>query len=711
MEILGTFQNFIKRNEKTGESTFYLALPDSQKAVLCEGICIFYSRYTPLKVVGSYTTDDVFKVQQINLTPISSDTTSVFLAKSRFDFIGEDMAMKMVEELGYDFMDKLTSEDVVKSMSERVSKTSKYVEKCLLDIYGLKVQEKTYDHIRSLGGSYYSASRLFDQFALNVFRTIENNPYTMLIFGEVPLKICDKVASEYGLKSYDKKRMHAVVLNAMRRNRNSGNTRIEFRELVKLIEWIEKSEETVFKSKKIFIAEELCSSAYSLSFTDRRIYAYLADDAVYEDAIVENIGRIQQSAVSLDMSHCSIDAVEKALNISYSDEQRNAFKLLDRSGIKILEGGPGTGKTTFIRGLLAMYRTNYVYNGVTLCAPTGNAAKRLRDATGYPAETCHKTIKLTPFSKENMITEQLLSDIWIIDEGSMVDEELFSYLLRCVKNGALVILSGDEHQIASVGPGNVFSDLLKSGKIETYHFTHIFRQDDSRSAIISNSKKILAGDANLTEAGNFHLMRFEDEKVMVETAVSLSSHDFLSGLDTQVFTPSRNPKFYSGSVNLNRLIQKSCMKAGENPDSIVYGDYRFVVGDRILFNRNNYEKKYFNGQEGKITKIEKKGRNFYVTLRSDDSNITLSGGEIDDIDLNYAKTAHKSQGGEWDDVIIVCPNDPKSLMLRQLLYVEVTRAKKSVKLLYEGNALKKTIGNYMEKSRVTGLKDALRLKI
>ena len=704
--IYGYINGYLERNEKTGESRFLLYSPAGLK-YLCVGVSPSYPRFAPLSV--SYDERAVasgeINFNAVSLADFDAELTSRYLVKN-FVNIGEKVAKVIIAHRNDNLFSQLTSFDASMEIAKTIDKGSTAVKKCFDELYSQLSLDRLYEYVKSVGGDYPVAIRLFERFGASAIEKIKENPYAMLTFGGAPLAICERLAKEYKWEAYDERRVHAITYSLMIKNRENGNTRILLSELYRQLRNKELSAGGLYSTDAVFMTEELLSSAYYLEETDDETYVYLKKDYSFMTTIAEHISRINASKKTLDLSKCSIGDVERTLGFVYSDEQRNAFNLLKTTGIKVLNGDPGTGKTRFMQGLLAMYRTNFPYGEIILSAPTGNAAKRLRETTGYPAETCHRTIKLAPYSKDYMITETLTADLWIIDESSMLDEEIFSYMLACVKNGALVLLVGDKDQLPSVGAGNVLADLIASGVIETYSFTKLFRRDD-KAEISANSKKIIAGKTDLTYGDSFVMKRFRNEEDLARAAAELTVKYLRAKFDVQVYTPSRKAKFATGCVSLNRRVQELMLDGGSNADNIIYGEYRFYVGDKVLFNRNDYEKGYYNGQEGVVTGIVKKGRGYYVTVLTDEKEITLAGSELEDLELDYVKTAHKSQGMECDTALIVCPQNPKSLMLRKLLYVEVTRAKRNVLILSEGNAFEVMISSYMERERNTGLRRAL----
>jgi exodeoxyribonuclease V alpha subunit len=442
-----------------------------------------------------------------------------------------------------------------------------------------------------------------------------------------------------------------------------------------------------------------------LEETDGMVYVYTKSDYENEVNIVNDIKRLASSAKKLK-SLTPIDEAEDYCGVRYSQEQINTFDALETTGLKIITGGPGTGKTTLLNGFLWKYERDNPDSSILLCAPTGRAAMRMRESTGRDAFTVHKALGIRPFESKSFApdTKKLDADCVVVDECSMLDEEIFCRLMGAVKNGALVLLLGDKDQLPSIGAGNVLSDLLQSGKIETYALTHIFRQNNS--LIIENSRRISRGDVDIKQGSRFLIKRFQTEDDMVNYAANVGKNCKSRGVgDVKFFTPSRNRKFLSGTVNMNGRLQDMMNRSGK---SVTYGCYTYYVGDKVVFNANDYEKGYYNGQEGIVTDIQEHNNMQYITIETDDGHINLTGTDMEDIELGYIMTAHKSQGSECKNAVVLIPLHPASLLKRQLLYVEVTRAKECVMILSERDALEQAISCKYEYERSTGLKEKLK---
>ncbi len=701
MELNVVLDSIYKRDEKTGYSSFVARM--GAEPILCSGVILQYNKKTPLAIEGEYKyfgDKKTFVVSSCHMKGTDKNSLKDFFSSGEYKGIGPAIANMIINCLGTDIFERIRKEDI-DSLVREVGSNEDVIYRLLVQLKSYTDLEDIYDYVKSIGCDFFCARTLFNKFGKDAAQRVKNNPY-ILIYTDVPFTECEKIAHENGISMCDKRRLRGIVEYIMTQNRNGGNTRMEFGELYSSVQRLEKKC-GFYKTQPLFIAEEVLSDRYHTEESGKDVYIYLKDDYDFEMDIARNVRRISTSKSALK-NDIPVEEIEKLLGVSYDIGQKKAFKCLETTGIKIVTGGPGTGKTTLLDGFLKKYMSENKNKEVVLCAPTGCAARKMQEHTGIPAFTVHKLLGICPYEgkEEKKTISKLTADLVVLDEGSMVDNELMALLLRSLKNDVLLLIVGDADQIASVGPGNVFADMIESKEIEVYGLSHIFRQG-SENVIIDNSKKVLKGDKNLISGKNFVIQRFDSEKEIVDKVVKISRQCEEKNIsDIKVFTPSKNKKFASGSIELNKAIKR------KSEDELIFGSYSFGVGDKVLFNKNNYDKGYFNGEDGVITSIQKHNNNTYVNVMTDDGPIFLESSELQDIELAYAITAHKSQGGECKNAVIVVPKKPASLLKRQLLYVEITRAKENVVILSEKDALEDAISSKFEFKRCTGLIDKLK---
>ncbi|MCR5624236.1 MAG: AAA family ATPase, partial [Lachnospiraceae bacterium] len=406
-----------------------------------------------------------------------------------------------------------------------------------------------------------------------------------------------------------------------------------------------------------------------------------------EERAANNVKRLAINKAE-PFSEQYIPIIEKECGMAFGKEQREAFFMFRDRGIKILTGGPGTGKTTTVKGLILNYRYMHPNHKIKLAAPTGRAAQRLAESTGMPAQTVHKLLNYVPYGDNPTCkdgNDPIDADFIVIDEASMLDIELFDMLLEAVKNDTTILLVGDIHQLESVGAGAVLRDLLSAKTVNIKHtfLTEVFRQKGG-SPIIDNSIKINNGEFDLETTDDFQVFKEANQidcfNRVKELYLSLYNSNDL--YDTQILCPS-----YKGESGIDKLNVSIRDTLNPNGKTLVYGWQKYRVGDKVIMTKNNMELGYYNGDIGVIKEIVEDN----LTVSVKDTDITLSRENFDDLSLAYAITVHRSQGSEFENVIVVLPKEPKSLLVRNLFYTAVTRAKKRVFIVTEGEALKTAI--------------------
>ncbi len=564
------------------------------------------------------------------------------------------------------------------------------------------------------------AMQLRRQYGDAALEKIRENPY--LLSGDscgVAFSVTDGIALGMGIDPDSSQRLQAAVTFELSHNENNGHVFLPRDKLIAATaqllscgtEAVEQALDTLVERGAVVQERVANVDACYL----RRLWE------AERSACVRLLGLLASPADTSTQAARAVEEIQREQGITYAPLQRQAVELAARQGVVILTGGPGTGKTTAVRGIVALLEKMGLE--ILLAAPTGRAAKRMSELTGREAQTIHRLLGMNWSESTGEVTfaksekEPLEADAVILDEMSMVDLTLFDALLRALRPGTRLVLVGDADQLPSVGAGNVFSDLIRSGKVETVFLREVFRQA-SASAIIRNAHAVNLGQPpQLTndQGDCFFLCRRDPERV-VSTVVELCGSRLPEKMGVpadqiQVLTPTR--KGPTGTISLNRRLQAALNPPAEEKRELQWGERLFREGDRIMQTRNDYDVVWekadgtvgtgmFNGDVGKILKIDPSGEWLEVDF---DGRAAVYGAEqLSEIDLAYAQTVHKAQGSEYRCVVLsVMPAAP-SLMVRGVLYTALTRARELLILVGDDAAIRAMAANDRQQKRYSGLR-------
>ena len=556
------------------------------------------------------------------------------------------------------------------------------------------------------------------------------NPYLLCDpYYDVDFKIADGLAMELGLSLLSDERADAGVLYTLVFNLDNGHTFIPVEKLTAAVCSLLSDEDVVFDE------ERALASIERLRERGRLVCEHIAGrDAVYlrdlhdaEAYLAEMLGYMAERNYEYDFD---VDELLKALvldsEVPYSEKQKQAITTAARNGLVILTGGPGTGKTTTVRGILQVFEALGL--NTLLAAPTGRAAKRLSDLTGMEAKTIHRLLEAgfgmggrTAFVRN--LTNPLECDAVILDEVSMVDITLMQALIEALPHGARLVLVGDADQLPPVGPGNFLRDIIGSHRVPTIQLTDIFRQAQ-QSDIVMNAHAVNEGHMPVPSRadGDFFFLKRADPAAVIETvaqlcAARLPNHYGLLPSQIQVLSPARRQG--SGTIALNRRLQEALNPPSEDKLEKRFGDWIFREGDRVMQVRNNYdiiwEKRendeqgtgVFNGDVGEILQIFP--RQECMVIRFDDRIATYTYDMLGELELAYAVTVHKSQGSEFDAVVLALSDAlPRRLLTRNILYTAITRAKQLLVIVGSPDVVAYMVGNNQKGRRYSALKARLR---
>ena len=715
MEIYGRYQRTLWRDERTGQTAFTF-LTDNKDVVLteygnivCNGIIPRYAENTPLSLTVEERSDSAgrhtYIIQSCSERVQTTEDAVDFLSGPLFRGIGPQTARQIVSALGDDVFAAVQDDDAVIKLS-KAGVHSDMASQIVRVLKSFREFRELLALFVSCGGTYEDAYTIRQQLESSAMERICAEPYLAAEYG-VPYRVCEAIAKKYNTDPYSRGRLRALVLEAVRIGLAGGNTALPLDEFLNYAGLVEKRSDMGYSTPAFFLGAEILSMQDIIKVYQCGSVWYIANKDLYdrEISIRNYIERLCSEHVAPFINEALVKAIESETGILYAEEQRQAFSLFSCPGIKILTGGPGTGKTTTSNGLIRYFEEQHPGAVIRLCSPTANAAKRMRETTGRTACTAHKLLglgavvnnKITAFD-----TAPLNADLIVLDEASMVDTDLLWHLLSRLRPGTTLLLVGDEDQLESVGPGDVLGDLIRSGMVPVCRLKKVYRQA-ATSSIIGNAIKVREGDTDFVEDKSTEIIRVNTSDELVSTVRDEMKlyYDMKDPWKVKLMTPVKAFKYSYSTVAFNKLFQECYNHA--STVGLLYGGHMFRVGDPVFFCSNNYASGYINGDTGIIKDIilDEKGRSLCIS--SDNGTLIISGRDLADVALAYAGTVHKAQGGECDTSIVVVPKRPANMLTRKLIYVAITRAKKKNVIISEGDALETAVGNKKYRRRHTNL--------
>ena len=563
------------------------------------------------------------------------------------------------------------------------------------------------------------AIRLRQIYGDGALDAIRRDPYLLSAdAGGLPFSAADEIAMSMGFSARSPERLRSALLFELSHNEGNGHVFLPRGKLLAATAQLLGDEDGVEEALDTLIDEGKVSSE-----TVANVEAcYLLRLHEAEDyACRKLLNLLSATADVSSRAGRTVDEIEQSQGITYAPLQRKAVELAAEHGVLILTGGPGTGKTTTVRGIVSLFERMGL--AIVLAAPTGRAAQRLGELTGREAQTIHRLLGMSWNEATHEVTftkgekEPLEADAVIVDEMSMVDLPLFAALLRALRPGTRLVMVGDADQLPSVGAGNVFSDLIRSGKVETVFLREVFRQAE-RSAIIRNAHAVNAGEPPRlqNDQGDFYFLCRRDAQRAVSTVVELCQSRLPEKMgipvsDIQVLTPTR--KGPAGTENLNRLLQEALNPPKPGQPEIRWGERIFRPGDRVMQTRNDYDILWekedgtvgsgvFNGDVGRIQAIDPAGE--WLAILYEDRKALYSLEMLSEIDLAYAQTVHKAQGSEYPCVVLCAMPSAPGLMVRGVLYTALTRARELLILVGDDAAVREMAANDRRARRYSGLR-------
>lgn len=652
--------------------------------------------------------------------PETSAAILKYLSSGVIKGIGTTLAKRIVDEFGEKTLDIIENEP--EKLVNVKGFTQKKAEEVAIEfkrIYGIRTLMIFLSQYNVQPSFALKAWKKWGQYAVDV---IKENPYVLCGFGiELNFEKAENIALSLELPKNNPSRIKAGVTHILVQNTFSGHTCLPADKLKTLSVNLLEIEENLIDE---CIAEECDENNLYIYCKDNRDFVYLYDYYKAESYIAGRLNVLNSFMKDSEYDYTKlIDLEERTKVITYAEQQRKAISLALSKGFIILTGGPGTGKTTTLKAIISLYQQRGLK--VQIAAPTGKAAKRISDLTGYEAKTIHRMLEVVfdsagnPKFKHNE-NDTLSCDVMIVDEMSMVDTLLFEALLRAMKLSCRLVMVGDSDQLPSVGAGNILKDMIDSGKLSVVQLTEIFRQAQ-KSCIVTNAHKIVSGenpDLSKTDNDFFFMQRLDCQQAS-ETVVDLcvqrlpNAYAFSPLDDIQVLCPSR--KGMLGVVDLNNALQFAINPPAKGKSDVKGVYYTFRDGDKVMQIKNNYDivwKKdgesgtgIFNGDIGTIVKVIKNEGHLYIDF---DGRVAVYSVEmLDQLELAYAITVHKSQGSEFNAVILPLLGGFDKLYYRNLLYTAVTRAKKMLIIVGSKRVVEAMVANNRRTFRYTCLKDMI----
>ena len=731
--IKGYVEHIVYRNEENGYTVFNLNNEDGD--LTCVGKFHFIEEGELLELNGEYTVHKLYGTQlQVESAKVCEpeDLMSIerYLGSGAIKGIGTALAGRIVKKF------KEETFRIIEEEPERLAEIKGISERKAREI-AAQVEEKkdmrqAMIFLQKYGISTTLAARIYQHYGQSVYRVIEENPYQLAdhVSG-VGFKTADEIAARVGIHADSDYRIRSGIFYTLLQSVNEGHIYLKqsvllYRTSVLLgvqIDNIEKYLLDLAMEKKIVLKREDEND-------DTRVYSSHYYYMELNTAKMLHDLNVRYDIAGVTLKH-RIHAIEENTELRLDEMQQMAVMEAARSGITVVTGGPGTGKTTTINAMIHFFESEGME--LFLAAPTGRAAKRMTEATGYEAQTIHRLLEVNGNPEEEgnsgfqrNAENPLEADVIIIDEMSMVDLPLMYALLHAIIPGTRLILVGDANQLPSVGPGSVLKDIIRSDYFPVVRLTKIFRQA-GESDIVVNAHKINRGEEVLLDnkSRDFFFLKRQDPNIIISVLITLIQKKLpkyvdAKSYDIQVLTPMR--KGLLGVERLNKILQAYLNPPGPDKREREIGDRIFREGDKVMQIKNNYQLEWeiatrygltidkglgvFNGDMGIIREINVHEET--VTVEYDEQKkVRYPYGLLEELELAYAITIHKAQGSEYPAVVIPLLQGPRQLFNRNLLYTAVTRARRCVTLVGSDTVFQGMIQNTDEQKRNTSLAERI----
>ncbi len=715
IELSGQIEKITFFNEENGFTIARLSVEGRRDSVTIVGNLVSPVLGQFIRAEGEWTRHpkfgEQFKVLRCeSVLPFTLEGIEKYLASGLIKGIGPVMASRITRKFGTETL------DIMEKAPERLLEIEGIGR---VKLRGIKASWAGQKEIRNLilflqdhaiGAGY--AARIFKQYGANAVNILKSNPYRLAseVVG-IGFLTADQIAAKLGFDRNSIFRIEAGILYTLNRLAESGHVYFPYEPLVRTCREMLQADEDLIErclnsaglNGKIVIEDRIAGRG-----------VYLSGLHLAECAVADRMGSLLRDSGSARRADPgkALAWAQRKLDISLGARQIEAARCALTGGkVMVITGGPGTGKTTLIRIIVEVFSRSGL--DICLAAPTGRAAKRMTEATGYAATTIHRLLEFSParggFQKNE--DDPLKCDLLIVDEASMIDVVLMNHLLSALPDGTQLVLVGDINQLPSVGPGNILHDIIASGAVPVVVLDEIFRQA-RQSAIIMNAHRVLSGkmpDLSTAREGaaDFYFIERNGTKEVLDTILEVLQHRIPArfGLnpvdDVQLISPMNKGEL--GTIKLNQELQAALNPSGKE---INRGGRTLRIGDKVMQIRNNYERDVFNGDIGRVTGID--GEDQKVTVSFDGRKVIYDFEDLDEIAHAYAVSVHKSQGSEYPAVIIPVLTSHFIMLQRNLIYTAITRGKNLVVLIGSRKALAMGVKNEKTQERFTFLRQRLK---
>lgn len=725
----GILEHFVYSNEENGWSVVRVSVKGYRDLVTAVGNLLGVQAGESIKMHGYWASDrkygEQFKVESYTtIKPATLVGIEKYLGSGMIKGIGPIMASRMVKCFGLDTLEVIENDPERLNEVEGIGKVR--AERICTAWQEQKEIKEVMIFLQSHGVTTTYAIKIYKHYGNKAIEIVSDNPYRLAvdIFG-IGFKTADKIAGNMGISTTSPQRAQAGILHVLGSLSDEGHVCFPRKSLVEKAASVLEVDTSIIEDavdslveQGLVIAEAEVRGDIEPGGQPMDSFSPGEEELIYlrslhasEVGIVKQVERLLSSGIKPIDIHIekAITWFEARFGIALAVQQKDAIRRSVTNKIMVVTGGPGTGKTTLINGVIQILKRKD--RSILLAAPTGRAAKRLSEVTGLEAKTIHRLLEFSPRSMafERNLDNQLDADILILDEVSMVDVVLFYNVLKALPSTCQLILVGDVDQLPSVGPGSILKDIISSQCLDVVRLTEVFRQAQ-KSMVIMNAHAINSGKMPYVKSegakNDFYIIEKEAPEEILGTIKSLITRHipgrfkFNSVSDIQVLTPMHMGLL--GASNLNKELQESLNPSRE---FLAHGNRTFRTHDKVMQIRNNYDLDVYNGDIGRITTIDPVEREVHVDF--DGRDVVYEYSDLDELMLAYACSVHKSQGSEYPVIVIPLHTQHYMMLQRNLLYTAVTRGKKLVVIVGSKKALAIAVKNNRIQDRYTRLAERL----